>query len=71
MMKNRDEKQTTRSVMKEYIPPVVEVQYIEMEEGIATGSGIRINNGAGIKADPWEDGGSAGTGESENGEWWN
>ena len=38
MMKNRDEKQTTRSVMKEYIPPVVEVQYRKMEEGIATGS---------------------------------
>ncbi|AJW61517.1 hypothetical protein VO54_00023 [Elizabethkingia miricola] len=38
MMKNRDEKQTKRSVMKEYIPPAFEVQYIEMEEGIATGS---------------------------------
>ncbi|AQX84668.1 hypothetical protein OZ664_04255 [Elizabethkingia sp. HX WHF] len=53
-----------------YIPPKIEVSYIEMEYGIATGSTIQPGGTSGIQEDPWVDGGSAGTGEPE-GEWWN
>lgn len=68
----QDEKIKTIIIKKEYIPPVIqEIIYIEMEEGIATGSGINAGNG-GIIANPWIDGGSAGTGEPDPGEskWW-
>ncbi|CAI9677079.1 hypothetical protein HZQ11_15730 [Elizabethkingia anophelis] len=68
MMDEEMEKKTSK---KEYTPPIIEIVYIQMEEGIASGSTVQIGNGGqGIKADPWEDGGSAGTGEPE-GEWWN
>ncbi|TYO88993.1 hypothetical protein LX74_03081 [Elizabethkingia miricola] len=66
-----EEKVEKEVLKKEYVPPVIEIIYMQMEEGIATGSTVQIGGGGqGIKADPWEDGGNAGTGEPE-GEWWN
>ncbi|KUY26571.1 hypothetical protein [Elizabethkingia ursingii] len=72
MEQEEEEKMKPVPRKKEYIPPVMEMMYIQMEEGIANGSKVQINpGGGGIKADPWIDGGSAGTGEPEENEWWN
>ncbi|HFI4796585.1 TPA: hypothetical protein ACGQK4_002304 [Elizabethkingia anophelis] len=39
MKKNKTEiKEPPKSTKREYIPPVIEVTHIEMEEGIASGS---------------------------------
>ncbi len=70
MEQEEEEKMKTVTLKREYIPPKLEAIYIEMEEGIASGSGINAGS-SGIKADPWIDGGSAGTGEPEEEEWWN
>ncbi|WP_164504612.1 hypothetical protein [Elizabethkingia anophelis] len=42
---------------KEYIPPKIEFQYVEMEEGIATGSAkVIAPDENGVIIDEWEKG---------------
>ncbi|MDX8567137.1 hypothetical protein BEI02_03380 [Elizabethkingia sp. HvH-WGS333] len=68
----QDEKIKTIITKKEYVPPVIqEIIYIEMEGGIANGSGINAGNG-GIIVTPWIDNESGGTGEPDPDEskWW-
>ncbi|WP_222931965.1 hypothetical protein [Elizabethkingia miricola] len=47
----------------------MEVEIIELEQGIAAGSTVQPGGGAGVDVDPWIDGGSGGSGEPGN-EWW-
>ncbi|HAY3508216.1 hypothetical protein [Elizabethkingia anophelis] len=68
----QDEKIKTIITKKEYVPPIIkEIIYIEMEGGIANGSGVNAGN-VGITVAPWIDGGGAGTGEPDPDEskWW-
>ncbi|NHQ72443.1 hypothetical protein HAP39_18125 [Elizabethkingia miricola] len=54
---------------REYLTPILEVEIIELEQGIAAGSTVQPGGGAGVDVDPWIDGGSGGSGEPGN-EWW-
>ncbi|MDX8568491.1 hypothetical protein OZ668_10860 [Elizabethkingia sp. HX XZB] len=43
MMKKKNESQISDALKKEYVSPVIEVTYVEMEQGVATTSATIIS----------------------------
>ncbi|AIL45499.1 hypothetical protein HZP39_02215 [Elizabethkingia anophelis] len=66
MMKN--DKETL--CKKEYVPPIVEVMLLEIEEGFAAGSPVQPGGGSGISEVDWIDGGTEIKDPDGSGEWW-
>ncbi|PUB30749.1 hypothetical protein C8J95_10567 [Elizabethkingia sp. YR214] len=55
---------------KEYVPPVVEVLLLEIEEGFAAGSPVQPGGGSGVSEVDWVDGGTEVKDPDGSGEWW-
>lgn len=56
-------------IKEEYIPPTLEVMFIEMEQGFAASSPVQPGGGSGVKEEDWVDGGTE-TKDPNGGEWW-
>ncbi|MYY27278.1 hypothetical protein [Elizabethkingia anophelis] len=54
---------------KEYLPPTIELDLVQMEEGITVGSTVQVGGTGGIDVAPWEEDGTAGNGDVNN-NWW-